>query len=235
MQVSLVDLEVDSGHDPAKYLTFDEQMRAGRFVRSQDRRWYERSHAALRALLAQRAQCPVDAITYAVDRAGKPRLAGTMLQFNLAHCRGRAAVAIDTADAIGVDIETIRPIEGIDELARECLSAGEHRDFSALPDAERARALLIAWTRKEAVLKAIGTGLQVPPASVGTGVEATDLRLVVERQAVHVTTRVEPDFVVSVASVGGAARPARWTFIRWCDPLGEPAVPTAQTPPAMMA
>ena len=60
----------------------------------------------------------------------------------------------------------------LDALARHCLTPAECRDLAALPADARPLALLARWTRKEACLKALGTGLQIEPSSFGVGADA---------------------------------------------------------------
>ena len=54
----------------------------------------------------------------------------------------------------------------MEQLAQRYFSAGEARAVLAAQPAQRAAALLDCWTRKEAVLKAIGTGLGYPLESL---------------------------------------------------------------------
>jgi phosphopantetheinyl transferase len=98
----------------------------------------------------------------------------------------------------------------------------EQRWFGALAEGERDAAFLIAWTRKEAVLKALGTGLLRPAAAVETGITADATRIAVDRQPVCITTRVTPGFVASLATLADAHE-VRWESIGWCDALASAA------------
>ena len=51
-------------------------------------------------------------------------------------------------------------------LIEQCLSDREQHYVRALPAGQRNQALYRCWTRKEAVLKALGTGLLYPPQQV---------------------------------------------------------------------
>jgi len=73
-------------------------------------------------------------------------------------------VALSEA-AVGVDIERMRPLDRVERVAVAALSADEleaWRDSSG----DRAERFLRLWTRKEALLKAIGTGLRESPRQV---------------------------------------------------------------------
>jgi 4'-phosphopantetheinyl transferase len=222
VHVWLVDLNGDYAADVACWLSADEQDRAGRFVRPHDRQLYARSHAVLRALLARQARCAGDEIRYSLDSAGKPRLIDVPLHFSLSHGHDHAAIAISDDHAVGVDVESMRPIDGMADLARDCLSPAEYLDWSALANDQRTRAFLVAWTRKEAVLKAIGTGLLVPPASVDAGIATVASRVAVDRRTACVSTFAAPLFLASVAIVSDAAHSLSWTSVHWSDVLMEP-------------
>jgi 4'-phosphopantetheinyl transferase len=57
------------------------------------------------------------------------------------------------------------------------LSAAERAVLSAVPPADRARAFLVAWTRKEAVTKATGDGLRAAFTDVVVAADAGPPRL----------------------------------------------------------
>ena len=72
-------------------------------------------------------------------------------------------VAVARGTEIGVDVEACRT--GIEEwaLPAHALTEGERARLEAVPIPERSEAFLSIWTRKEALLKAVGTGLAVDP------------------------------------------------------------------------
>ncbi|GGT19432.1 4'-phosphopantetheinyl transferase family protein [Streptomyces purpureus] len=97
--------------------------------------------------------------THCGDRThGKPvvETAGPALDFSLSHAGGLAVVAVSDR-AVGVDVEDTtagaQPLApALTEREREtCLS---YADFARL------------WTRKEAVLKAVGKGLAIHPGRI---------------------------------------------------------------------
>ncbi|MGO8698131.1 MAG: 4'-phosphopantetheinyl transferase family protein [Limisphaerales bacterium] len=68
-------------------------------------------------------------------------------------------LAITRADAIGIDVERIRPLIEADHLVARFFSARENAVFHDLPPAQKPVAFFNLWTRKEAWLKATGQGI----------------------------------------------------------------------------
>jgi len=98
---------------------------------------------------------------------GKPAADGG-LKHSVTHSGDLVAVAV-AGSAVGVDAEQAdgraRPLGGDgdpESLARLVLADGERAALAAVDPAGRARAFLVAWTRKEAVTKAAGEGLAMP-------------------------------------------------------------------------
>jgi 4'-phosphopantetheinyl transferase len=86
---------------------------------------------------------------------GRPRLPGTSLQASVSHSGDIVAVAMTSAGPVGVDVEAVR---GIDFAAvTESVCTPRERNY-----VHTATDFYTFWTRKEAVLKATGEGLQRP-------------------------------------------------------------------------
>ncbi|MFE0171839.1 4'-phosphopantetheinyl transferase family protein [Streptomyces sp. NPDC059002] len=94
------------------------------------------------------------------DDQGRPRLsgAGRGMHISLSHGRGVAAVAMTRAGPVGVDVETVRPLPAL-RLARRWFTPEEAAWLRALPERRRPAAYFWLWTHKEAMGKALGTGL----------------------------------------------------------------------------
>ncbi|MFI0017570.1 4'-phosphopantetheinyl transferase family protein [Streptomyces griseus] len=88
-------------------------------------------------------------------------------RISLSHASGRCLLAVAQVP-VGIDIEAERPLN-LSELARVALTATEHRQLLGLPaGAARERAFLRCWTRKEAALKALGTGIATDLSRIET-------------------------------------------------------------------
>jgi len=84
------------------------------------------------------------------------------LEFNVSHSGATAMLAFARGRALGVDVEQIREDFDTDAIARRFFSAHEVQQLFALDAAERHQAFFRCWTRKEAFIKAVGTGLSLP-------------------------------------------------------------------------
>ena len=160
----------------AALLDAPELERAARFVFERDHFRFVAARAALRRILARYADDDPAALRFAVDDHGKPSLIGPRgagFGWNLSHSGDLAVVAV-AAGAVGVDIETVRPLADLQALAQRCLTEAEADTLAACSATAQVAAFLSVWTRKEACLKAIGAGLALEPRSFATGLEAAE-------------------------------------------------------------
>ncbi len=161
-------------------LSEGERVRAARFVFERDRRHFIAAHAGLRLVLGGLLGIEASAVALVEDGNGKPRLAGTPpVFFNLSHSHGLAAVAVSGQFEVGLDIERLRPTDLSGVVS--CFSAHERAALAGLPQEAHASHALIAWTRKEAFVKATGLGLTFPldrfDVSIGPDQPARLLRI----------------------------------------------------------
>ena len=69
------------------------------------------------------------------------------------------AAAVTAIGPVGVDLEQVRPVDTL-ALARRWFPAREAAWLALLPPGQRDHAFLGLWTQKEAIAKALGTGLR---------------------------------------------------------------------------
>lgn len=150
----------------AALLSRDERQRAARFACDRHRRRFIVARARLRQLLGERLGEPPAAIEFVYGGHGKPALArrpcGRDLRFNLAHCDDVAVYAFADGAEVGVDVEAVRALEDADALAERCFSQAEYQAYRGLAERERPQGFFNCWTRKEAFIKALGSGLAHP-------------------------------------------------------------------------
>jgi 4'-phosphopantetheinyl transferase len=144
-------------------LSADEHRKAQRFANDLHRRRYVIAHGALRAILGRCLDTAPATLTFAHGPHGKPRLSGpdadTLPRFNLSHSADLALVAVAADREVGVDLERVR--DGIEalKLAQRFFAPAEADAIGSLDEHRRAGAFARLGVRKEALLKALGTGI----------------------------------------------------------------------------
>lgn len=181
------------------------------FCHTRDQSRFAVRRAGLRSILSRYLDLPADRVAYAFGPHGKPCLSAPAnphrLRFNLSHSAELAVVALCRGREIGVDIEKVDPGFDVEEFAHHVLSDREkialHR---SRPD--QVRAFYRIWTRKEALLKAIGTGLVDDLRMV----HVLDDEVAVASQGTVETWRIQtldlaPGYVASVSFAACATQP----------------------------
>ncbi len=184
------DLAVDD--ELLAHLSDDERDARHRFLHARDRRMFVLSHATRRLLLGAYVGAPASSLRFTTTSYGKPSLAasfGSDVRFNVSHSGDVALLAVARGREIGVDVEQIRALEDWEALAKRAFSSAERDAIRAMPEETRLDAFYACWSRKEAVIKAVGLGLSFPldafdvdaaPARPPRLVASRDARLVVD-------------------------------------------------------
>ncbi len=152
--------------DQSELLLLDsaEQERFHRYHFDTDRVRFAIAHLNLRRILGAYLNCGPAEVPILANRLGKPAIAsGGPLYFNLSHSRHIAMLAISMETEVGVDIEDVQPMEP--EVAQYHFSPVEQAALATLEGEEWLEGFYRCWTRKEAILKAEGVGLQLPLSS----------------------------------------------------------------------
>lgn len=143
---------------------FEQQM-AAELASPAERRAYLASHSILRRELAGALGVDPQDLVFARscphcgDPAhGKPHVPGSRLDFSLSHGDDLAAVCLGPAP-VGVDIENAIVRKPPPQVSARCCTPAEEAWLDATAPERRNVAFLFLWTRKEAVTKALGTGL----------------------------------------------------------------------------
>jgi 4'-phosphopantetheinyl transferase len=84
---------------------------------------------------------------------------GASIRFNITHSRGLALFAVTSRSEIGIDLEFVDPSFPVEKLAPRIFSAGELSELHTLASELQTTAFFRRWTRREAYLKGVGTGL----------------------------------------------------------------------------
>jgi len=147
----------------------EELARAERITFAAYRLQVAKARALLRVMLARFTGEP--ARSFAFDEGGgtRPRLRVNpwSLHLSVSHSGDQVAIAI-APTAVGIDIEHTGADCSWQPIADVCFHQSERARLQGLDEAAAREAFFEIWTRKEAYLKGIGTGLDTDPASFST-------------------------------------------------------------------
>jgi len=152
----------------AALLSAEETARAERLAMPAARERFVLRHGILRETLGEiLGVSPADLrFTHGLD--GKPALTGGDVGFNLSKSGDGLLIATTRGAAVGCDLEEMRPNPEAKAIAARWFSAGERAALASLDGDTFDRGFTRLWVRKEALLKAVGTGLQ-GPLGIDTG------------------------------------------------------------------
>jgi 4'-phosphopantetheinyl transferase len=142
-----------------------ERDRLARFRRDADRARYLASHALARVVLGELidvapADVEFDRSCRCGEQHGKPVVRGGGAPgFSITHAGDVVGVAVWPDGPVGLDTEHVRPMTDLAGMVRHVASPAEAPHTTP-------GAFFTAWTRKEALLKATGTGLSAPMTAI---------------------------------------------------------------------
>jgi 4'-phosphopantetheinyl transferase len=150
-----------------------ERSRLERFRRTQDRRRFAVAAALVRQVVGGYAGLAPSSVV--IDREcdacgrphGRPRAPQVDdLGLSVSHGGDHVLVAAVIGSAVGVDVQPITGVRIYEELLTATLSHEEAARVRAVSERFRTQAFCVYWARKEAVLKALGVGLAIPPSDI---------------------------------------------------------------------
>ena len=166
VQVWCVFLERLAGENAnfSQLLSPDEHEKAGRYYFQGHRDNYIIRRGVLRTLLGRYGDVDPQQVRFVYGRWGKPALdpehhPGIDLNFNVAHSRDIALLAFARQAELGVDIEYLRPLPDAEQIAARYFSEHEQLTLAGIAQDQKMAAFYNCWTRKEAYIKALGSGL----------------------------------------------------------------------------
>jgi 4'-phosphopantetheinyl transferase len=153
--------------DHHKYLLPDhEREKAKRFRFEILKTRYIKGHYLLRLLLGQYLGIDFFDQEFHINKYGKPSLKNTLAEdsiyFNMSNSENICVYAFTKDGDVGVDMEKIHDMTNMDSIVERFFSPSENIKFCSLPEHSRKKYFFKYWTRKEALLKAMGTGLSFP-------------------------------------------------------------------------
>ena len=146
-----------------QFLSVDERARAERFHFDVHRHHYIEGRGLLRWLNGRYLSISPQDIQFSYGEYDKPALVNEpALQFNVSHSHKGLLIGFAWDVAIGVDIEHVRRLDDMDNIARRYFSPVESAAYLSVADSEKPDTFFNCWTRKEAFIKAVGEGLSFP-------------------------------------------------------------------------
>lgn len=210
VQVHLRDLSLLEETDAV--LSLSERRRAAEFLNTVARERFVKSRTVLRCLLGEHLGLRPDDVPIRLDAWGKPQLGPPFseINFNLAHAEHLCLFALVCGHAVGADLEQVRERPGLNGVSARLFGPEEHKALMETPAGDFNAAFYRTWTRREAVIKALGLGLGVAPDEVSVPVSAASrpwsLKAGGVLQTSWLTSDLEgvPGFCAALAVPGGA-------------------------------
>lgn len=188
-------------------LSHDELERASRFVFDRDRIKYVLGRTMLRSLLGQYLQCPGQSLVFDYNDQGKPSVANSdksvAATFNVSHADDLLCIAIADGQTdsltempllLGVDVEYTNRDIPFHDVALSHFSEPEVSDLKAF--VEPRLPFYRCWTRKEAYIKAHGSGVSYGLDQFGVSLD--------ESQVAHPAFDLDPSI-----------NPLEWIVYSW--------------------
>lgn len=176
-----------------------EQLRANKLFNTADRTSFICSHYFLRKMFTEISGVPFNDLDLVYPQHTKPCFTNSLLEFNISHSQAYFAIAIADRPGIkvGVDIEVINTDMDYQDIAQQYYHPNERNyvNNGKEPDMRMPiHRFYEVWTRKEAYLKMIGTGLINNLPAINT----LD-NLIFENTPVNIYTYQYDKFFLSVA------------------------------------
>jgi 4'-phosphopantetheinyl transferase len=199
----------------------DERAKANRFAFPIHSRRFTAARGHLRILLGTYLGCAPKAIRFHYGARGKPSLrasVGEGLAFNLAHSGRQALIAVGRTEALGIDVEAMRPMADWLDMATRTFAPDEIDALLALSPHRQMDGFFACWTRKEAIIKFWGDGLSADLTSFAVSLDPlASARLVkLERQGQGVDDimlyafKTDPSTWAALAAPASSASPRFW-------------------------
>lgn len=154
--------------------------------------------ALLRLQLATYLDQSPSSIVIESGEFGKPALrrennSHTIL-FNLSHSENYVLFAFNKNYELGIDIEENRSFSHLSTMASMVLSPSELAELTALPIHEQNQQFLTLWTKKEAMSKALGQGLNMNFRELNCGFHKSSQRAFCQAHSLNLVDISRPPY-----------------------------------------
>ena len=151
-------------------LSAEELARAQRFKFEIHRNRFIISHGFKRSVLAKYLSIEPARIQYQRGDKGKPSLVEAdydrqALTFNLSHTQDITLLAVTSDIEVGIDIEYMDRKTDWSAICQRFFTVAEQQALFSLTKEKQKSAFFQLWTRKEAYMKVLGSGLSLSPTA----------------------------------------------------------------------
>jgi len=169
IQVWSAELSPEPDQETEQFATLsqEERERADRFRFPVHRTRFIATRFMLRKILSEYLNVAPQTISFAYTQHQKPYLnfpADSRLNFNVSNSDDLGLFAFTLDHAIGVDIEKIQDVYK-QAVAERFFSPHENAELMRMSPRDQIRGFYRIWSRKEALIKAVGKGLSIPLTS----------------------------------------------------------------------
>jgi 4'-phosphopantetheinyl transferase len=138
-----------------KVLSPDEITRANKYIHKKDQHRFIISRGVLRLLLSKYTNQLAQAIEFKAGINKKPFINQSVLKYNASHSDNWILIAISNTE-VGADTEVVDPLFNYKEILADNFSPQE---ICFIEQDQTSNNFFLLWTRKEALTKATGQGL----------------------------------------------------------------------------
>lgn len=196
-------------------LSVDERERAERFRFPIHKSRFIAARSTLRQILCLYSGILPEDLSFAYTKHNKPHLltpANSPIQFNMSHSDNMAIYAITLNHKVGIDIEKVQATFN-QAVAERFFSKQEYTYLIQQPENEQLATFYRIWSRKEAIIKAVGKGLSIPLSSFSVAVTAVSETISLEGETWSVTPLfIHPDYQSALASNQLIKKISFWRF-----------------------
>jgi 4'-phosphopantetheinyl transferase len=213
---NLTTLSAKEQAEKIAFLSPDETERVARFRFPIHKQRFIAFRYLLRQILSLYVKTLPQEIQFAYTPYKKPYLLNpshSPFQFNLAHSDDMAIYAITLNYDVGIDIEKMRPTYN-QLVAQRFFNEKENHLLMQLPTKEKMAGFYRVWSRKEALIKAVGKGLSLPLSSFCVATQDVDETIVLENDtwSLHPLS-IKPGYQAALATNQIIKSISHWQFI----------------------
>lgn len=140
-------------------LSEEEKIRCSKYINEAEKIRYTCNHRFVRKVLAKYLNLPAAHVEFSVAELGKPFVKNSNLFFSYSYRTTFALLAISKEHEVGVDIEKIKVLQDAPTFASFSFSEREKEIIFKSAAENFQDTLFTFWTFKEAIIKALGVGL----------------------------------------------------------------------------